>query len=69
MLATEKGRSRWVKCPNCGHKLFKVLSEEPLAISVSSRTFVDGLPLISEGSIEIKCHSCKEIVTIAGGAK
>ena len=69
MLAREKGRSRWLKCPNCGHKLFKVISEEPITISISSRDFVGGFPHISNGSIEIKCHSCKEIVTVAGGAK
>ena len=69
MLARKKGRSSWVRCPNCGHKLFKMFSEEPIMVSVSSRDFVGGLPHISNSSIEIKCHSCKEIVTIAGGVK
>ena len=63
MLATEKGRSRWVKCPNCGHKLFRVFSDEPMMlVSIGS---LDGTPYLHEGSIEIKCHSCKKIVVIS----
>lgn len=39
-------QERWVRCPTCGHKLFK------------DRGRAD---------VEIKCSSCKGIVTITGG--
>lgn len=37
----------WVRCPKCGHKLFKAI--EPRIIN----------------GVEIKCHSCKNIILIA----
>lgn len=62
MLAREKGESRWVKCPYCGHKLFKAVSVNPML----TREHVGDL---AEGDIEIKCHSCKGIVAVSGGVK
>ena len=42
----------WVTCPSCGHKLFKV----------------DGYGIPSGWGcvcyIEVKCHSCKEIILV-----
>lgn len=41
----------WVRCPKCGHKLFRKIGNKS----------------DSEIKIEIKCHSCKEITEIALG--
>ena len=58
-------RNKWVRCPNCSHKLFRFLSDSPFAITLSSEMYLDGLPKLGGDSlIEIKCHSCKEIAII-----
>lgn len=60
-----KNGESWVVCPNCGHKLFKVFEEKPLVLSVSAQNFVDGIPKCNgNGAIEIKCHSCKAIISV-----
>ena len=41
-----QGSSRWIRCPKCGHKLFKDFEY---------------------ANVEIKCSSCKSIVTVTGG--
>ena len=71
MLETVKeSKTRWVNCPHCGHKLFRVMSEKPLVTSISSKDFVEGnLPKVYNGCIEIKCHSCKTVVVIEGVAE
>lgn len=61
----ERKASNWARCPKCGHKLFRILETSPVAIEVSSRMIVDGIPAAREDNIlETKCHSCKEIVEI-----
>lgn len=40
----------WVRCPHCGHKLFKITNTDGVEIHEST-----------EFGIEIKCHSCKWI--------
>lgn len=45
MQDREKRIDNWVRCPYCGHKLFKLKQTENE----------------TEITIEIKCHSCKEI--------
>lgn len=44
-----KSSYEWCKCPKCGHKMFKLLSNEASG---------DGV------KIEIKCSSCKAIVNV-----
>ena len=41
----------WVKCRECGHKLFKITDE-------MTEEVLKGL---QNAQIEIKCHSCKAI--------
>lgn len=38
---------KWVRCPNCTHKMFKMAEEESNNISIN-----------------IKCSSCKRIMTV-----
>lgn len=61
----------WVRCKNCGHKLFKIEGKSPLVMTVNSSSFVQGLPKYRKGRnvIEIKCHSCKAINLIDMAAK
>ena len=40
----------WARCPNCGHKLFKITSPNVDKIGGTARI-----------DVEIKCHSCKSI--------
>ena len=47
----------WVRCPKCGHKLFKKIEGEKPEGEKSS-------PSLNEKTVEIKCHSCKEISVI-----
>ena len=65
MLAREKGKSRWVRCPNCGHKLFKVISENSVTAIIPVKEHFDEFAGDFDKHIEIKCHSCKEIVIVA----
>lgn len=56
----------WVKCPVCGHKLFKISGAfTPLTVVAGEQT--------TTADIEVKCHSCKDIVNITildiGGKK
>lgn len=61
----DRRTDRWARCPRCGHKLFRILDSSPIAIEVTSRMIVDGMPEVKGDSIlETKCHSCKEIVDI-----
>ena len=47
----KKQNDDWVRCPNCKHKLFKMVEGgKPSAIGGKDTV-----------SIEIKCQSCKEI--------
>lgn len=50
MTEARKDSEGWVRCPNCGHKLFLQV-EAPKG---------DGDAAI----IEIKCHSCKAISVV-----
>ena len=43
-----RNNDTWVRCPECGHKLFKIVRN-------GSGEAVQ---------IETKCHSCKNIITI-----
>lgn len=64
MLATRE-EGKWVRCPSCGHKLFKLISKNPVCLEVSILQMIDGMPDVnSADSLEIKCHSCKKIVKI-----
>lgn len=45
----------WIRCPNCGHKLGK-------AVGVWDN--IGAFP-----AIEMKCHSCKEIVYVMVGKR
>lgn len=42
----------WVTCPSCGHKLFRV----------DGSNIMDGWG--SACFIEIKCHSCKQLIFV-----
>ena len=57
MLARGKEtKMAWVRCPACGHKLFRVSNDvDELVIGVA-----DG----EECNLEVKCHSCKAVVSI-----
>lgn len=57
MQVSQRG-VKWVRCPKCGHKLFRVMT--PSTIIHEYRMGVRG-----EHLIEIKCHSCKEISEIS----
>lgn len=62
-MQESRGKTRWVRCPSCGHKLFKLFSDSPM-ITIS--TEAEGFPdVANENLMEIKCHSCKELVRIA----
>lgn len=52
----------WIRCPECRHKLFKKLGNGCYSIMASQ--LADGLPKTKGCYIEIKCHSCKNIVNI-----
>ena len=55
-----KSTENWVRCPNCGHKLFKVVGgEKPSATDRGSDPV----------TIEIKCHSCKGVSIIEMGRR
>lgn len=41
---------QWVRCPQCGHKLFRLVQNQGDATE-----------------IEIKCHSCRSIISILMG--
>lgn len=41
----EKREEYWVRCKNCGHKLFRVIDRSKDV----------------KACLEIKCHSCKEL--------
>ena len=58
MQENKSRTDKWIRCPNCGHKLFKEMSG-PFAISVSiDEVRVDSI-------LETKCHSCKKIVSVS----
>lgn len=53
---------KWVRCGNCGHKLFRLVSDNPTTYEVKISQWADGdLPERNASGIEIKCHSCKQI--------
>ena len=64
MLAKEKGRSRWIRCPNCGHKLFRAFGSTSVTAMIPLKEHFDEFAGEFENHMEIKCHSCKEIVII-----
>ena len=52
MIKSIKIDKEWVRCNECGHKLFKITSQMPPEIIMQDLQGV---------GIEIKCHSCKMI--------
>ena len=48
---TKRNNAEWAKCPVCGHKFFRLCDGAKAKVS-------------KLGGIEIKCHSCKSIITL-----
>ena len=44
-------KDKWVRCPNCGHKLFRIVKDIDIDKAEKNR-------------LEVKCHSCKSIVEV-----
>ena len=57
---------QWVRCRNCGHKLFKISKNADIVYFRSLSEHDDLRSEINDKpKIEIKCHSCKNINIIA----
>ena len=62
-MKQETSNYKWVKCKKCGHKLFRISKNADVIFLESSSN--DVFSKYDNLKIEIKCHSCKSINTIA----